>query len=109
MLKEIILKTLLMCTNDRELPPGTLVLHFKHEEDDCICTHLYIIERYVKDCETSEEKVIYRNVVDNNVWIRNRKEFESLVDKEKYPNIKQKYRFVKVNDINASEVKNGSN
>ncbi|MBR1417216.1 MAG: DUF1653 domain-containing protein [Bacilli bacterium] len=53
-----------------------------------------------KDSEDLSEKVVYSH--DNEIWVRDKNEFLSLVDKKKYPNIKQKYRFEEVkgdNDI----------
>lgn len=44
-----------------------------------------------KNTETLEEMVIYKH--DNEIWARPYNMFISKVDKEKYPNIKQEYRF----------------
>lgn len=62
----------------------------------------YLVENTAIDCETGTEVVIYRALYgDNKLYIRNKKEFLSLVDKNKYPNVKQKFRFknVKIKDI----------
>lgn len=48
--------------------------------------------------ETLEEMVVYEH--DGKVWVRPYNLFVSLVDKKKYPNIKQKYRFELVDDLN---------
>ena len=54
----------------------------------------YIVEDIGTSSETEEELVIYRALYGNNkLWIRPLKSFLSEVDKKKYPNIKQKYRF----------------
>ena len=37
--------------------------------------------------------VVYRSVSDNKVWVRPYEMFFSKVDKTKYPDVKQKYRF----------------
>ena len=46
-----------------------------------------------KDSETLEEKVIYTHEDDGQIWVRDKAEFLAEVDHNKYPNIKQKYRF----------------
>ncbi len=46
-----------------------------------------------KDSETLEDVVIYKHLDDDIIWIRNYEMFMSKVDKNKYPNITQEYRF----------------
>ena len=55
--------------------------------------HIYKVIGIAKDCESLEEKVVYKNIDTGELWLRDEKEFLSLVDKNKYPNFKQKYRF----------------
>ena len=44
--------------------------------------------------ETLEEMVVYKALCgEEKVWVRDYDEFISLVDKEKYPNVTQEYRF----------------
>lgn len=46
-----------------------------------------------KHSETEELYVVYKHLDTDEVWIRQLDMFTSLVDKEKYPDVKQKYRF----------------
>lgn len=46
-----------------------------------------------KHTETLEELVIYKHIDTNNIWARPLDMFNSLTDKEKYPNVIQNYRF----------------
>jgi hypothetical protein len=58
----------------------------------------YIVQDVAFDSETKEEVVVYRRLYgDNSLWVRNKEMFLSEVDHEKYPNVKQKYRFSLVN------------
>lgn len=47
-----------------------------------------------KNTETLEEMVVYEH--DDEVWIRPLEMFLSKVDKEKYPDVEQEYRFEKI-------------
>ncbi len=49
-----------------------------------------------KDSETLEEMVVYRHTDTDEVWVRPLSMFLSKVDKEKYPDVKQEYRFEKI-------------
>lgn len=51
-----------------------------------------------KDSENLEEMVVYKH--NDEIWIRPINMFLSKVDKEKYPDIKQKYRFEKIENGN---------
>ena len=62
---------------------------YKHFKGD-----YYLVEDIAKDSETKEEIVVYRRLyVDGGLWVRPKEMFLSEVDHEKYPNVKQKYRF----------------
>lgn len=78
---------------------GDRVIHFKWEMDREGNTddYIYEITGFPKNTETEEQYVSYRSVSDpDKEWVRPYDDFFSTVDFVKYPNIKQKYRFVKV-------------
>ena len=74
--------------HDRTINVGDLFLHFKGA--------VYQVVGLALHTETSETLVIYRNINRNQLYARPESMFLSEVDHEKYPDIKQKYRFVKV-------------
>lgn len=82
-----------------KLKENTFVRHFKRElVNESSLDYLYKILCIAKHSETGEKLVIYSSVKDpTKVCARPLEMFESEVDKEKYPEIKQKYRFETVN------------
>ncbi|GMO14285.1 MAG: hypothetical protein Ta2E_04490 [Mycoplasmoidaceae bacterium] len=62
---------------------------YKHFKGD-----YYIVEDVAIDSETQNEIVVYRQLYgDNKLFVRPMKMFLSKVDKKKYPDVKQIYRF----------------
>lgn len=54
----------------------------------------YLVEDIAIHSETNEKYVVYRALYGNNeLYIRPYDMFTSEVDKQKYPNVKQKHRF----------------
>lgn len=62
--------------------------------------HLYQVIHIAKDSETLKDVIVYQDLSDNTkIWIRDYDMFVSLVDKEKYPEVKQEYRFELVDEV----------
>lgn len=76
----------------REIPvTGEIWQHFKGEEKK------YLIIAIATHSETRESFVVYKALYgDYKDFIRPLDMFMSEVDHEKYPEVKQKYRFIKV-------------
>lgn len=57
----------------------------------------YKVIAIAKDSETLEEVVVYQALYGNgDIWVRKLSDFTSKVDKEKYPDIEQEYRFEEI-------------
>lgn len=83
----------------KDLRVGMVVRHFKRElnkPEDEKNKYLYKIIDIAEHTETKELLVIYQGMYgEYGTYARPIKMFTSEVDKEKYPDIKQKYRFEK--------------
>lgn len=61
----------------------------------------YIVEDVALHSETNEKYVVYRQLYGNNeLFVRSYDMFMSKVDKIKYPNVTQEYRFELQKDYN---------
>jgi len=70
----------------RELKIKGIYKHFKGD--------LYLVEDIATHSETREKYVVYRALYgDNGLYIRPYDMFMEKVDKEKYPEVDQEYRF----------------
>ena len=74
---------------DNRMQPGDVVRHFKGKMYEIVC--------FARDSETLETMVVYRALYgEKGVWVRPKEMFFSPVDREKYPDAAQTYRFEKV-------------
>ncbi len=64
---------------------GEIYRHFKG--------NLYEIVLIARDSETLEEKVVYKEIDGEAAYVRSLPMFVSYVDKQKYPGVKQEFRF----------------
>lgn len=70
----------------RKVKINSIYRHFKGD--------YYLVVDIANHSETKEKYVVYRRLYgDGSLWIRPMDMFLSEVDHNKYPNIKQKYRF----------------
>lgn len=65
---------------------GKIYRHFKG--------NTYKVLHIGYSCDDLRKLVIYQDIEDDKkVWVRNYDEFNSYVDKNKYPDVTQEYRF----------------
>lgn len=69
----------------REVQIGKIYKHFKG------CN--YKVINIATHTENLEKMVVYQSLKDNQVWVRPYDLFNSFVEKEKYPEVEQLYRF----------------
>lgn len=91
----------------RDIKPGDFYIHFKYEmnaKDDNnkpypITKYLYkiisVADNASDNVKNVDKFVIYKNILTGIVYARDIIEFLSDVDKNKYPEIKQVFRFAK--------------
>lgn len=70
----------------REIQLHRVYKHFKGD--------YYLVEDVAQDCETEERVVVYRKLYgDGSLWVRRLEDFMSEVDRRKYSDVQQQYRF----------------
>lgn len=84
----------------RTFKASDIVQHFKRETvDPQTTTYLYKIIGIATHSETRESMMVYQALYgDQGLYVRPLEMFMSEVDHKKYPNIRQKYRFVRKDD-----------
>ena len=87
----------------RDLQSGDIVQHFKREtlsdEEKLTNRYLYRIIGVATHSETREKLMVYEALYgDFGLFVRPLNMFLSEMDHTKYPEIKQKYRFERVQD-----------
>ena len=75
---------------ERRLMKGKTYRHFKGTEYQVLGTAMHT--------EDHELVVVYASKKDGKIWARPYHEFMSEVDREKYPEAQQKYRFMLVEE-----------
>ncbi|MDO4313012.1 MAG: DUF1653 domain-containing protein, partial [Eubacteriales bacterium] len=83
---------------EREIQEGDIVQHFKREwVPEETSEYLYKVLAFAEHTETGEKLVVYQGLyAPFKISARPYAMFMSEVDRRKYPDIKQKYRFEKV-------------
>ena len=98
--------------NDRKFEFGDIVKHFKREtlsENDNPRYYLYKIIGDGFETETGEMVMVYQALYwPRYIYVRPYNMFMDEVDHEKYPEIKQKYRFEKVSKEEIEKIREGN-
>ncbi|MCR5699108.1 MAG: DUF1653 domain-containing protein [Treponemataceae bacterium] len=82
--------------NNDKVKINRIYRHFKGD--------LYLVQDIGYDCETGGELVIYRSLYgEGKLWVRPIESFLSEVDRAKYPDVAQKYRFELVDKKSVRE------
>ncbi len=89
---------------DARLYPGDIVRHFKREtlDEEALAQnkYLYKIIGVATHSETGEPMMVYQPLYEEKgMYVRPLEMFLSEVDHEKYPDVKQKWRFELVEEV----------
>ena len=91
-------------SDTRDINIGDIVRHFKYEtlseQEKQENKYTYVIRGFARHTETEEELVVYQALYgDFGTYARPKTMFLSKVDREKYPDIKQRYRFERIEEL----------
>ena len=85
----------------RKIKKETKYRHFKGHD-------VYVLD-FAKHSETEETMVVYKHLGTGELWVRPYDMFASEVDREKYPDVAQKYRFEEAGMYDYSQRRQASN
>lgn len=89
---------------------GTFIRHFKREFDEKGTNFLYIYVGTAQHTETLEKLALYRSLYgDETTYVRPLDSFYGSIDKEKYPEAKQEFRFERANMKDLEAIKSKFN
>lgn len=77
----------------RRIEKGATYRHFKGNYYEV----LEIAYDATNHSKTDKMMVVYKDLASNKIYVRDFKEFESEVDRKKYPDVTQRWRFERVN------------
>lgn len=80
---------------ERKVKIGGIYKHFKGHVYK-VLTIAYDSENYSDNNPELSKLVVYQNIETEECWVRPYEMFNSLVDKEKYSDIEQQYRFEEI-------------
>ena len=90
----------------RNIKINEIFKHFKGHLYRVITTG-YDSEKYNEENPEESKMVVYEDINSKKVWIRPYDMFNSKVDKEKYPDVTQEYRFEDINKTYIDRIKTG--
>ena len=80
---------------EREVKVGGVYKHFKGHVYKVVAI-AYDSENYNEDNPELARMVVYQNIQNGDSWVRPYQMFNSLVEKEKYPDVNQEFRFEEI-------------
>lgn len=79
----------------KQLQRGSIYRHFKGDK--------VIVLSLAVSTETAEEMVVYIHLKNKMLFVRPKEMFMSEVDRKKYPDVNQKYRFEYISHVDSIE------